>query len=203
MEVSVGILAGGHSQRMGQDKAFLPVGGQPVIQRVLDRVADLSDDLILVTNTPDKYRCCTNCRLVGDVFPGKGSLGGIYSALTAARHTYCLIVACDLPFLSAPLLRHLISLTPGCDVVVPHISGNLEATHAIYARACLEPIRHRLQRDELRIRGFFDEVRVCVVEQDVAARFDPELRSFLNMNTPSDWERLQRLAATEKDQVAE
>lgn len=186
---------------MGHDKAFLPIGGRPVIQRVLERVSTLSDDVIIVTNTPDRYASGTTSRLVGDVFAGKGSLGGIYSALVAARHPHCLIVACDMPFLNVSLLEHLISLAPGYDVVVPRIAGRLETTHAVYSTACLDAIRQRLLRDDLRIRGFFAEVHVCIVEQAEAARYDADLRSFLNMNTPSDWERLQQLAA-EQDRAA-
>ena len=199
--VSVGILAGGLSRRMGQDKAFLPIAGQPVIQRVLERVRPLSDDVIIVTNTPDRYTPDNTFRVVADVFPGKGSLGGIYSALTAARHSHCLIVACDMPFLNPSLLEHLIRLAPGYDVVVPRIADRLETTHAVYGRACLAAIERQLAHNDLQIRRFFPEVRVRVVEQAEVAHFDAKLHSFLNMNTPSDWERLQQLAA-EQDEAA-
>lgn len=195
MSVSVGILAGGLSRRMGQDKAFLPIAGQPVIQRVLERVRPLSDDVIIVTNTPERYPPNHTYRVVVDVFPGKGSLGGIYSALTVARHSHCLIVACDMPFLNPSLLEHLISLAPGYDVVVPRLADRLETTHAVYSTACLAAIERQLAHNNLKIRSFFSEVRVRVVEQTELARFDENLHSFLNMNTPSDWERLQQLAA--------
>jgi molybdopterin-guanine dinucleotide biosynthesis protein A len=193
--VSVGILAGGLSRRMGQDKAFLPIAGQPVIQRVIERVRPLSDDVIIVTNTPNRYTPSNTFRVVVDVLPGKGSLGGIYSALTAARHSHCLIVACDMPFLNPSLLAHLIRLAPGYDVVVPRIADRLETTHAVYSRACLAAIEQQLAHDNLQIRSFFPQVHVRVVEQAEVARFDANLHSFLNMNTPSDWEQLQQLAA--------
>ena len=199
--ISVGILAGGQSMRMGLDKALLPIGGQPVIRRVLERVSILSDDVILITNLPSRHRLCLDClptcRLADDIHPGKGPLGGIHSALSAARHDHCLIVACDLPFLNADLLRHLISLAPGCDAVVPRIADRLETLHAVYSTACLQPIEQRLLHGELRVRGFFDEVHVCLVDRDEVARFDPLFNSFLNMNTPADWDRLQRLADQE------
>jgi molybdopterin-guanine dinucleotide biosynthesis protein A len=132
-------------------------------------------------------------RLVGDVYPGKGSLGGIYTALQAARYDACLVVACDMPFLNAGLLRYLIGLAPGYDVVVPRVEGFPETLHAIYGKRCLDPIQRRLLAGQLKIVGFFDEVRVRYVERDDVARFDPQFRSFLNMNTPSDWERVQKL----------
>lgn len=204
-KVSVAILAGGQSRRMGQNKALLSVGGRPVIERVLERVVHLSDDVTLVTNTPDRYRhhlshhedfagTAPEHRLIGDVYPGKGSLGGIYTAIHAARYPRCLVVACDMPFLDSDLLRYLMSLAPGFDVVVPRIEEAAETMHAIYGKRCLEPIRQRLLAGRLKVIGFFDDVRVCYVERDDVARFDPTFRSFLNMNTPADWQRVQRLA---------
>ncbi len=193
-KVSVAILAGGQSRRMGQDKAFLPVGGRPVIERVIQRVASLSDDVTIVTNTPDPYRHL-GLRMVSDVYPGKGSLGGIYTAIRAARHRYCLVVACDMPFLNPDLLRYLMSLAPGFDVVIPRIREFPETMYATYGKGCLDPIERRLLADRLKITGFFDDVRVRYVERDDVARFDPAFRSFLNMNTPADWEHVQRLAA--------
>lgn len=213
-EISVAILAGGQSRRMGQDKAFLPVGGRPVIERVIECVARLSDDVTIITNEPDKYRrylspyedlapfgdCADTvpgARLVGDVYPGKGSLGGIYTGIRAARHPHCLVVACDMPFLNAELLRYLMSLTRGCDVVIPRINEFPETMHALYGKRCLEPIERRLLADRLKVVGFFDEVRVRYVEREDVARFDPNFRSFLNMNTPTDWELVQQLTEGE------
>jgi molybdopterin-guanine dinucleotide biosynthesis protein A len=195
-KLSVAILAGGQSRRMGQDKAWLPVGGRPVIERVLERVLPLSDDVTLITNTPDQYRHLGR-PIVSDVYPGKGSLGGIYTAIHAACYSHCLVVACDMPFLNADLVRYLVSLRSGFDVVIPRIQDFPETLHAVYGRNCLEPIRRRLLADQLKIIGFFDDVQVRYVERDEIARFDPTFRSFLNMNTPADWERVQQLAAEE------
>ncbi len=192
--ISVGILAGGQSLRMGRDKAFLPIAGRPVILRVLERVSSLSDDVILITNTPDKYRVCPDCRVVEDIHPYKGPLGGIQSALTVARNPHCLIVACDMPFLNAALLRHMVGLVRSYDVVVPRVADRLETMHALYSQACLAPIERHLLGGELAIRSFFDDVHVRIVECDEVARFDPLFQSFLNMNTPADWERLQQMA---------
>jgi molybdopterin-guanine dinucleotide biosynthesis protein A len=195
-EISVAILAGGQSRRMGRDKAFLSVGGRPVIERVIERVRSLSDDITIITNQPQRYRHL-NYRMVEDVYPGKGALGGIYTAIHAARHPFCLVVACDMPFLNPTLLRYLMSLTSGFDAVVPYIEAHPEAMHAVYGRRCLEPIQRRLLADQLKISGFFSDVRVRYVERDHVTRYDPHFRSFLNMNTPADWEHVQRLAANE------
>lgn len=199
MKVSVAVLAGGQSRRMGRDKAFLPIGGRPAVQRVLERVVSLSDDVILVTNAPDKYVPYTNCRIIGDIYPGKGSLGGIYSALVAAWYPHCLIVACDMPFLNTRLLKYLARLASiwDYDVVVPRISEKWETLHAVYSKRCLYPIEQCLRQGQLRVRSFFESVRVCVVERYRLERFDPLLRSFLNMNTPEEWQCLQQIATNE------
>ena len=195
-EVSVAVLAGGLSRRMGRDKALLTLEGRAVIEWVLDRVASLSDDVLLITNAPEKF-AHLNIRLVEDVYPGKGSLGGIYTAIHAAYYSYCLVVACDMPFLNTGLLRYLVALAPGYDVVVPRIAQFPETTHGVYGKRCLEPIRLRLVDDRLKIIGFFDDVQVRYVERDDVARLDPAFRSFLNMNTPDDWERVRRIAREE------
>ena len=181
---------------MGRDKAWLPVGGRPVVERVIERVAPLSDDVLLVAHADDPYRHLS-ARLVGDIYAGKGPLGGIYTALQAAHYDHCLVVACDMPFLDVGLLRYLIGLSPGYDVVIPRVEEFPETLHAVYGKRCLEPIQRRLLAGELKIVGFFEEVRVRYVERDDVARFDPRFRSFMNMNTPADWEQLQQLAMQE------
>jgi len=98
-----------------------------------------------------------------------------------------------MPFLNTELLRYLVDLAPGFDVVVPRIRQFPETLHAVYGKECLEPIRRRLLAEELKIIGFFDDVKVRYVEREDVARFDPSFRSFLNMNTQEDWERVQRM----------
>lgn len=193
--VSIAILAGGQSTRMGQDKAFLKVGDRRVIERVLSRVTPLSDDLFISTNSPQQYKQF-GLRMVADVYPNKAALGGIYSAIHAARHHHVLVVACDMPFLNPELLRHLMKLAPTADVVAPLVAPpQPETMHAIYSKACLPAIKPRLLANKLRIIGFFDDVSVRYVERDEVEQFDPNLYSFINMNTPADWDKVKTIAA--------
>jgi len=192
--VSIAVLAGGQSKRMGQDKAFLEVGNQMVIERILSRVQPLTDDLFISTNSPNKYRRF-ELRLVGDVYPNKAALGGIYSAIHAARHNHVLVVACDMPFLNVDLLRYLINLAPTADVVAPMIEPpQPETMHAVYSKKCLPAIESRLLANRLRIIGFFDDVTVRYVNRAEVARIDPNFNSFVNMNTPEEWQTIQELA---------
>ncbi|MCG3206916.1 MAG: putative molybdenum cofactor guanylyltransferase [Anaerolineae bacterium] len=197
--ISVAILAGGKSRRMGQDKAFLEVGGRPAIERVIECVNPLSDDVFISTNSPEKYGQF-GLRLVADVYPDKAALGGIFSAISVARYPHVLVVACDLPLLNPALLRYLIELAPTADVVAPLVQPpQPETTHTVYSRRCLPAIEARLQVGRLRIIGFFEDVRVRYVAREDIARFDPEFHSFVNMNTPDDWERVKKLVSSSQN----
>ena len=210
------ILAGGLSRRMGRDKALIDFDGAPLIARVLERVRPLCADVMIVANDQDAY-AQFGVPVIGDVYPGKGSLGGAYSGLLAAHEQYVLAVACDMPFLNVALLRYLIALAPQFDVVIPRapdpsskvprsargdkpadVSRNvqrvlakqvdLHPTHAVYSKTCLPAMQARLLAGDLRLIGFHDKVRVRVVEPAEVDRFDPQHLSFFNANTPADWE---------------
>jgi len=192
--VSVAILAGGQSKRMGQDKAFLKVGDRPVIERVLNRVESLSDDIFISANSAEKYQRF-GLRVVPDVYPNKAALGGIYSAIRAARHQHVLVVACDMPFLNIELLKYLVDLAPAADVVAPLItSPQPETMHAVYSKTCLPAIETRLKANKLRIIGFFEDVSARYVSRAEVTKFDPDLYSFVNMNKPWDWKKVKTLA---------
>ncbi len=190
--VSAIVLAGGLSRRLGTDKAFLEIGGQSLIQQIVAKMFSFSEDVIVVTNSAEKF-AHLGTRLIEDVYPGKGSLGGIYSGLLAAENEHSVVVACDMPLLNLELLQYMILLAPGQDVVIPRVGGLLEPLHAIYSKRCLEPINDLLGRGGLKILDFFPKVRVRYVEEEEVNRFDPEHRSFWNVNTPADWERLRSL----------
>lgn len=195
--VSVAILAGGQSKRMGRDKAFLEVGGRPVIERVIGQVRALTDDLFISTNDPEKYSHLA-LPLVPDLYPDKAALGGLYSVIQAARHPHVLVVACDMPFLKISLLQYLIDLAPQADIVIPLINPpQPETLHAIYSKNCLPAIEQRLLANQLRMIGFFADVTVRYVERDEVAGFDPEFHSFINMNTPEDWQKVQKIVNCE------
>lgn len=191
--ISVGILAGGQSSRMGQNKAFLEVAGKTIIDRVIAQVAPLTDDLFINTNSPNLYHSL-GLRLIPDVYPDKAALGGLYSVIQAARHPHVLIVACDMPFLNRELLQYLISLSSQADVVIPLIqSSQPETLHAIYSKSCLPAIEARLLKNRLKITGFFDKVSVHYVNRAKITQFDPHFYSFINVNTPPEWEKAKQL----------
>ena len=174
MSLSAAVLAGGMSSRLGFPKALLRLGtGRTLIEDTVRKLACLSDDVIVVANEPvfEVY----GARRVPDLVPGAASLGGIYTAVWAARHERVIVVGCDMPFLSVELLSSLAALEG--DAVVPRIDGYPEPLHAVYATACLPAVERRVRAGQLKIAGFFPEVRVRYVD-------DVDRRSFRNVNTP-------------------
>ena len=180
------ILAGGKSSRMGQNKALMSLGGRRLIDRVVDVMRQVCPELLMVTNNPEGY-ADLGLPMRRDVFPDKGSLGGIYSAIYHASASHCLVVACDMPFLHAAVLRYLVAQSADYDVVIPEVHGEMQPLHAIYSQACLPPIARRLEANRLKIIGFLPDVRVRRVTADEIQPFDPELRAFHNLNTPEEF----------------
>jgi molybdopterin-guanine dinucleotide biosynthesis protein A len=203
--VSVLILAGGRSRRMGRDKAWLDLNGQPLVAHVAQRALPLADEVIFSTAEPDRFgelalSLGVPVQVVTDEHPGAGPLAGIEAGLKAACHELVLAVATDMPFLSVPLLRFMLSRADGYDAVVPVLplptTGELlpEPLHAFYWRTCLVAITGCLQAGRRQTSGFLAGVRCKYVSQNEIRRFDPTGMSFFNINTPEDWLRGLELA---------
>jgi len=191
------IQAGGRSVRMGgEPKALMDVGGRRIVERVADVLGQVTDDLLLVTNTPELY-AFLGLTMVGDVFPDGGSLGGIYSGLKAAPGEAAFTVACDMPFLSAAVARLVTRRAPDADVVVPRAGPHYETLHACYGRACLGPMERRLREGRLKITGFWDEVRVLAIPEEEIARIADPAVVFSNVNTPEELARARARATAE------
>lgn len=183
--LTVAIQAGGKSTRMGTDKSFVPFQGRPLIEIVRERVEGLGDELILITNQPDAY-AHLGLPMFSDVYPDCGPLGGIYTAIHCAANPHVLVVACDMPWLNRDLLRTMRELRTEADVVVPRWDQFPEPLHAIYSKACLPAIQDNIAAGRFKITGFFGRVTVRFVEREEIARYDPDGRSFANVNTPDD-----------------
>ena len=191
MEVTLIILAGGKSLRLGRNKALEIVSGKSLIERVAERLKPITDQLIIVTSKEQVgLPFIHGAEVVADIYPGKGPLGGIYTGLMASRSDQNIVVACDMPFLNAELLRHMIELSPGYDAVVPRLGeGTIEPLHSVYSKSCLPVIRMRLENDQLEIIPSLEQLRVRYVEEAECRRFDPQLLTFFNMNRQSDLDR--------------
>ncbi len=190
--ISCAVLAGGASTRFGSDKALLRLGNETLIQRVVGRLSRVSADVMIVGNRLERFGDL-GVRLVEDAVPGAGAFGGVYTAVLACQYPYVFCVACDMPFLDLNLVRYMVLLSPGYDVVMPYVHGEPEPLHAIYAKTCEPAMKAALDRGERRIISFLPQVRVRDVHDDELRILDPELRSFFNVNVPEDWERLRAI----------
>ena len=187
------ILAGGKNLRMGQNKAFIEVGGKRIIDRIRSIFSDLFAEVLLVTNSPLDY-LDLNLRTVTDLCPDKGALGGVYTGLFHASHPYSFIAACDMPFLNRALISHLVALSPGFDIVIPKTEDGWQPLHAVYSRNCLPFMEDLLFEGNLKIIDFYYRVKKREVPTREILPFDPQFLSFLNLNTPEDLARIQKLA---------
>lgn len=199
------IVAGGRSRRMGQDKRQLTLwgaDGPTLLEHTLALVAPLCAEVIVVLNDPEHWPRLS-ATIVGDVYPEGGALGGIYSGLAAVQHTHALVVAADMPLLNVALLRWMIAQPRDYDVLIPQLAQRgqarnrlgVESLHAIYSRACLAPIARQLDAGNPQVIGFFDQVRVQLIEPETVARFDPDGHAFRNVNTPEDLAHVRDLIA--------
>jgi molybdopterin-guanine dinucleotide biosynthesis protein A len=189
------IFAGGLGTRLGGvKKALIEVGGRPVVERVLDTVRPLGDEVIVVDND-DSLARLPGVRIVPDTETRAGVLMALHSGLSAAQSELCVVVACDMPFVSADLLAWLVELAEGFDVVMPVNEGQMDPMHAVYRREpCLDAIGRAIARGDKRMISYLGEVRVREVgEAELRAR-DPDRRSFFNINTPEDLAQARALA---------
>jgi len=180
-------MAGGKSRRMGTDKAFVPFQGRAMIEHVIDRVRGISTDVYIVTNKPESYSFL-GYPTVGDIYHDCGPLGGIHAALNYLENQYLLIVACDMPWLERDLLKYMISLREKADAIVPRWDRFPEPLHAIYSKTCFGAVERSLEIGLRKVIGFYGKVTVHYVERAEIERFDPDGRSFSNLNTPRDLE---------------
>jgi molybdenum cofactor guanylyltransferase len=193
VNVSAAIMAGGKSRRMGRDKAWLDLGdGRPIVRRVIDVARQVADETFLVAN--DERFFALGLPVVPDRFPDGGVLGAIATGLAAAAHDRVVVVACDMPFLQADVLRFLIERCDGWDAVVPKVGEELETLHAVYTRACVAPIERALAAGGRRVTSFFADVRVRTIGEADLRDLDPDLRSVTNVNTPEELARVSGLS---------
>ena len=185
------ILAGGASRRMGRNKALLTLGGRPLIQRVVDALQAVSDEVLIIANQPDPYRFL-HLPIIPDIQPGYGPLMGLYSGLQAARGELALLVAVDMPFLAPEFLRFLLAQAQehDADVVIPEAEGRLHPLCAVYRRAtCLPAAEASIARGQRRLIAFHPQVRVRRIPESTLRTFSPDLRVLMNVNTPEELEQ--------------
>jgi len=203
LDIGCIVLAGGKGLRLGRDKALETIGNKNLLQRVVSLINFFDSGIIIVTAAGEQVfprsTGYSKLRIVADTYPGKGPLGGIFAGLTASSSIYNLVVACDMPFLNQALLRYMVQISVGFDIVVPRLGRLVEPLHAVYSKGCLTSIEWLIKRDTLNVSELFNLVKVRYVETEEIDRFDPEHLSFFNINNEADLQRARELIRNDDD----
>jgi molybdopterin-guanine dinucleotide biosynthesis protein A len=195
--LTVVIQAGGQSSRMGEDKALKPFLGHPLIERVIERVMPIADEIIVTTNHPTGYdflntstHLVRRLRLIPDLKPGRGALGGLYTAIASAASPLVAVIACDMPFASKMFFEgaRRLMVQEGTDVVIAKTDEDYEPLHALYRReTCLPAIESAISADQWKVISWFPQVKVRVPTADEMKLLDPSGLCFWNLNTPEEF----------------
>jgi molybdopterin-guanine dinucleotide biosynthesis protein A len=190
------VLAGGSAERLGLNKALVDIAGCRVIDRILDILQEIfASPAIVVQRDSDLENFARpGIEIFRDLLPGKGPLGGIYTALESSAEPYVFVMACDMPYPCRLLILHMLSLVRGREALVPRRGEYIEPLFAVYSKEIRKRIKARLERNDLKIHDLLAELDVLYLDEEEIARFDPEFRSFLNINTPSDLKKAMRLS---------
>jgi molybdopterin-guanine dinucleotide biosynthesis protein A len=181
---------------MGEDKALKPFLGRPLIQRVIERLAPIADEMIVTTNRPAEYGFL-NLPLVSDLKPGRGALGGLYTAVASAKSEFVAVAACDMPFVSQSFFEGALKLMveEEADVVIAKTEEGYEPFHALYRReVCLATIEAAIAADQWKVIAWFPQVKVKVLTPDEVRVFDPSGLCFWNLNTPEEFTQAEEMA---------
>jgi molybdenum cofactor guanylyltransferase len=191
---SAAILAGGRATRLGgQIKATLPVGGEAILARQLRALTALGVAPIVVAGDPAPFGSY-DLAVVPDLVAGAGALGGLYTALMQAGAPHVVVLAGDMPFVSAEFLDHLVSLRHDADAVVPRDTAGWHPLCACYGRHLASGLARRVEHGQLRIADALGDWCIRAVEPEEIARFDPDGVLLMNVNTPDDYERACEVA---------
>jgi molybdopterin-guanine dinucleotide biosynthesis protein A len=190
--VSSIILAGGKNSRFGQDKAFLRFGNTTIIEEQIHALSEILDEIIIVTNKRSKYENL-DVKVVTDIIPDSGPLGGLYSGLAVSSNIHCFLIGCDMPFVNIKLIKHMIDKIGEKDIIIPVSRGGKETLYAIYSMNCLETIKHQVETGHFRLVDILNFHEVEYISNEDIKRFDPEEYSFVNVNCPSDYDMAVRI----------
>lgn len=192
-DLAAAILGGGRARRFGGlDKSRLPVQGHPIINRQIEILQQLTPHLLVIAADAARFADLP-VLVVPDLIPGAGALGGIYTALESAPAARVIVVGCDLPFLHAGLLGHLVDLAEGHDGAWVCTSRGPEPLLACYQRAAHGRIRQQIDAGRLKASDLGSILDLAAMGAEAVERFGPIDRLLANVNSPEDYARLEDL----------
>lgn len=183
------ILAGGDSRRMGQDKAALVLDGKTLLDRVNATMRQVFPKVVVSVR---QLRSGVEVPQVCDEPAASGPLAGLIAGLAQADTPWVFAVACDMPFVTRDVVTHLAALRKGFQAVVPVVGGYHQPLAAFYAASALETMRASLAAGDRSLRGTLEKLDVRYVSEVELREFDPQLRSFFDLDTPQDFQAAKK-----------
>lgn len=189
------VLAGGKSKRMGMDKRHLSVHGKPLLDRVTSVLLELFPEVLLVLAEEDISKQDDRIRIVTDLVPGCAAVGGLYTGLYHSRHPRVFVVACDMPFINPAVIELFPQKADATDIVLAQLVTGLQPLHGLYSKHCLPFLKAMIDARDLRLQNIADQQGLAVhrIPEAEIKRLDPQLLSFLNVNSPADIEFAQKI----------
>ncbi len=195
------VMTGGRSLRMGADKAKLPWRGITMLEWIVAELAHAFEDLVVVAGLNQDMAGLALpgiARVICDTEPFQGPVRALRVGLTAVQAEVAFTCGCDLPFLNPGLAAALCDMTAGHDAAIPMVGGRLQVLHAAYRKSCLPALDAMLQRGERALHKVASALNSRIINEDELRRYDPELLSFFNVNTPEDYGRARRLGGKQR-----
>jgi len=186
------ILAGGKSSRFGSNKALAEFNGTSLIERVIGVLGRVFRNLIIITNNPLEYSYL-KIPLHQDLVKGLGPVGGIYTGLDALEDGWAFFCACDMPFINEGLVRYIAGVKNGYDAVVPKVDWKIEPLHALYSKSCLSAMKDLIYNKEYQTIKAFNKINVRFVEEEEIKKYDPQLKTFLNVNRQDELQKIKEM----------
>ena len=180
---------------MGVDKRHLSVHGQPLLDRVLSVLLGIFPEVLLVLAERDLPRQDERIRMVTDLIPGCAAVGGLYTGLYYSRYPRAFVVACDMPFINPDVIEFFSQKLEAADVVLAQLVTGLQPLHGLYSKKCLPFLKEMMDAGELRLQYIADKQGLVVhrIPESEIKSLDPQLLSFLNLNSPSDVELANKI----------
>ena len=195
-DISGVVLAGGKSKRMGMDKRHLTVHGEPLLDRVTSVLIELFPEVLLVLAEKDIEQTDERIRIVTDLIPGCAAVGGLYTGLYHSRYPRVFVVACDMPFINPAVIELFLQKIDATDIVMAQLVTGLQPLHGLYSKQCLPVLKEMIDARDLRLQNVADKPGLTVhrVPETEIKRLDLQLLSFLNVNSPADLERANKIS---------
>lgn len=195
-EVSGVVLAGGKSKRMGMDKRHLSVHGKPLLDRVTSVLLEFFPEVLLVLAEEDISRQDDRIRIVTDLIPDCAAVGGLYTGLYHSRYPRVFVVACDMPFINPAVIELFLQKIDATDIVMAQLVTGLQPLHGLYSKQCLPILKEMIDARDLRLQNIAGKQGLTVyrVSEAEIKRLDPQLLSFLNLNSPADLELANKIS---------